>query len=74
MISPDHSEKRGRKTPLVRFEVEVGNSEQSATIVVAGCGNGKTTAAYRWSQRSAVGKKLWFTYPTTRDRIGRMAG
>ena len=35
------------------------------TIVIAGCGNGKTTAAYLWAQPNAVGRKLWFTYPTT---------
>src|SRR5207245_498689 len=36
-----------------------------ATIVIAGCGNGKTTAAYLWAQQHAKGRKLWFTYPTT---------
>ncbi len=47
------------------FQKEVANSENSATIVIAGCGNGKTTAAYLWAQRYAIGRKLWFTYPTT---------
>jgi CRISPR-associated endonuclease/helicase Cas3 len=47
------------------FQKEVGGSEKSATVVIAGCGNGKTTAAYLWAQRHAVGRKLWFTYPTT---------
>jgi CRISPR-associated endonuclease/helicase Cas3 len=47
------------------FQEQVGNSGKQATIVIAGCGNGKTTAAYLWAQRHAVGKKLWFTYPTT---------
>jgi CRISPR-associated endonuclease/helicase Cas3 len=47
------------------FQKEVGASEKSATIVIAGCGNGKTTAAYLWAQRHALGRKLWFTYPTT---------
>jgi CRISPR-associated endonuclease/helicase Cas3 len=32
---------------------------------VAGCGNGKTVAAYLWAQRWASGKKLFFAYPTT---------
>jgi len=54
---------KGRK-PL-SFQEQVGNSEKQVTIVIAGCGNGKTTAAYLWGQRHAVGKKLWFAYPTT---------
>ena len=51
------------KAPLP-FQQEVGKSG-SAAVVIAGCGNGKTTAAYLWAQRHAVGRKLWFTYPTT---------
>jgi CRISPR-associated endonuclease/helicase Cas3 len=47
------------------FQKRVGASEKLATIVIAGCGNGKTTAAHLWAQRHAVGRKLWFTYPTT---------
>jgi CRISPR-associated endonuclease/helicase Cas3 len=52
------------KGPLP-FQTTVGNSDKLATIVIAGCGNGKTTAAYLWAQRHAAGRKLWFTYPTT---------
>jgi CRISPR-associated endonuclease/helicase Cas3 len=51
--------------PLRKFQSDVGASETPATIVVAGCGNGKTTAAYLWGKRHAAGLKLWFTYPTT---------
>ncbi|MBI4661756.1 MAG: CRISPR-associated helicase Cas3' [Verrucomicrobia bacterium] len=47
------------------FQEAVGSSAKRATIVIAGCGNGKTTAAYLWAQRHAKGRKLWFTYPTT---------
>ena len=47
------------------FQIAVGDSGQSATVVIAGCGNGKTTAAYMWAQRWASGRKLFFTYPTT---------
>ncbi|HEY7425607.1 MAG TPA: CRISPR-associated helicase Cas3' [Gemmataceae bacterium] len=53
-----------RKGPLP-FQMTVGQSNSAATIVIAGCGNGKTTAAYLWAQRHATGRKLWFTYPTT---------
>jgi CRISPR-associated endonuclease/helicase Cas3 len=52
------------KGPLP-FQIAVGKSDKLATIVIAGCGNGKTTAAYLWAQRHASGHKLWFTYPTT---------
>jgi CRISPR-associated endonuclease/helicase Cas3 len=47
------------------FQEAVGASTRPATIVIAGCGNGKTTGAYLWAQRHAKGRKLWFTYPTT---------
>ena len=52
------------KPPLL-FQEAVGASTRPATIVIAGCGNGKTTAAYLWAQRHAKNRKLWFTYPTT---------
>jgi CRISPR-associated endonuclease/helicase Cas3 len=51
--------------PPLSFQEAVGASTRPATIVIAGCGNGKTTAAYLWAQRHAKGRKLWFTYPTT---------
>lgn len=51
--------------PTLPFQEAVGASTRPATIVIAGCGNGKTTAAYLWAQRQAKGRKLWFTYPTT---------
>lgn len=54
----------GGNEPLA-FQKKVRDSSKPATIVIAGCGNGKTAAAYLWAQRHAVGKKLWFTYPTT---------
>jgi CRISPR-associated endonuclease/helicase Cas3 len=47
------------------FQNAVAASDRPVTVVIAGCGNGKTTAAYMWAQRWAVGRKLWFTYPTT---------
>src|SRR5262249_2158314 len=52
------------KAPLP-FQEKVGASEDPVTLVAAGCGNGKTTAAYLWAQRWAAGRKLFFTYPTT---------
>jgi CRISPR-associated endonuclease/helicase Cas3 len=34
-------------------------------LVRAGCGSGKTLAAYLWAARHAVGKRLFVCYPTT---------
>ncbi len=48
-----------------RFQEEVAVSESTVTLVLAGCGNGKTTAAYMWARRQAMGRKLFFAYPTT---------
>lgn len=47
------------------FQKQVAASDKRVTVVAAGCGNGKTTAAYLWAKRWASGKKLFFTYPTT---------
>jgi len=47
------------------FQSLVAESTSPATVVVAGCGNGKTVAAYLWAKRWASGKKLFFAYPTT---------
>jgi len=51
--------------PPREFQRSVASSEYSVTVVTAGCGNGKTTAAYMWAKKWAVGRKLFFTYPTT---------
>ena len=47
------------------FQKKVAESGENVTVVAAGCGNGKTTAAYMWALKWADGKKLFFTYPTT---------
>ncbi|MEZ6132513.1 MAG: CRISPR-associated helicase Cas3' [Planctomycetaceae bacterium] len=54
----------GNRRPR-NFQRRVEASEATVTVVSAGCGNGKTTAAYMWAKRHAVGRKLFFTYPTT---------
>ena len=48
-----------------KFQTRVAESRQSVTLVTAGCGNGKTVAAYMWAREHAVGGKLVFCYPTT---------
>ena len=50
---------------LRAFQSAVANSSARITLVRAGCGSGKTTAAYLWASRHAPGRKLFFCYPTT---------
>lgn len=47
------------------FQRAVAAVEQRVTLVEAGCGNGKTLAAYLWARRHAEGRRLMFCYPTT---------
>jgi CRISPR-associated endonuclease/helicase Cas3 len=51
--------------PRRPFQDEVAASSADVTLVSAGCGSGKTTAAYLWAARRAKGRKLFFCYPTT---------
>lgn len=46
------------------FQLEVAASQSPVTFVRAGCGSGKTVAAYQWAAQHA-GRQLWVTYPTT---------
>ena len=48
-----------------RFQEMVAASDERVTLVEAGCGNGKTLAAYMWARRHAAGRRLVFCYPTT---------
>jgi len=56
---PDETDERGR------FQQRVSRSSAPITLVTAGCGSGKTVAAYLWAARQQAGKQLWITYPTT---------
>ena len=47
------------------FQRQIGQSIKRVTLVEAGCGTGKTAAAYLWAAQHAHGKKLFFCYPTT---------
>lgn len=47
------------------FQRKVEKSTSRVTLVRAGCGAGKTLAAYRWAVRRAADRKLFFCYPTT---------
>jgi CRISPR-associated endonuclease/helicase Cas3 len=54
---------QGKK--LRPFQELIANSKHRVTLVKAGCGTGKTIAAYAWAEKWAVGRKLFFSYPTT---------
>jgi len=47
------------------FQQQLGNTQSRVTLARAGCGTGKTLGAYYWAKRHAVGRKLFFCYPTT---------
>jgi CRISPR-associated endonuclease/helicase Cas3 len=47
------------------FQNQIAASTASVTLLEAGCGGGKTVAAYMWARDQHVGRRLWFCYPTT---------
>lgn len=47
------------------FQASVAASRAPVTLVTAGCGTGKTLAAYLWASEIGGGRQIWFTYPTT---------
>ncbi|MFN6474383.1 MAG: CRISPR-associated helicase Cas3' [Nostoc sp. SerVER01] len=54
---------KGKK--LRPFQELIAKSHRRVTLVKAGCGTGKTIGAYAWGEKWAVGRKLFFSYPTT---------
>jgi CRISPR-associated endonuclease/helicase Cas3 len=50
---------------LFTFQEEVGKSSAPVTFVKAGCGTGKTVAAYHWAASQHPTRRLYFCYPTT---------
>ncbi len=46
------------------FQEAVARSTAPLTLVRAGCGSGKTAAAYLWAATQHPGRPLWLTYPT----------
>ncbi|MDG7011940.1 MAG: CRISPR-associated helicase Cas3' [Nitrososphaerota archaeon] len=48
-----------------RFQEEVARARSRVALVQAGCGTGKTAAAYLWAAEKARGRKVFFCYPTT---------
>jgi len=54
-----------KRQPLRLFQREVEESAASTLLLQAGCGSGKTAAAYLWAAKQAAGRRLFFCYPTT---------
>ena len=50
---------------LKKFQRQVAETGKSTVLVEAGCGAGKTLAAYGWAAAKATNRKLFFCYPTT---------
>jgi CRISPR-associated endonuclease/helicase Cas3 len=50
---------------LFPFQQAISDSDGDVTLVEAGCGAGKTVAAYLWAARQQAGRRIWFCYPTT---------
>jgi CRISPR-associated endonuclease/helicase Cas3 len=48
-----------------RFQSDVAASVAPVTFVKAGCGTGKTFAAYKWAATHHARRRLFFCYPTT---------
>lgn len=57
--------KRLGANTLRPFQEQVAAAQAPVTLVVAGCGSGKTLAAYQWAAEQHAGRQLWVTYPTT---------
>jgi CRISPR-associated endonuclease/helicase Cas3 len=57
--------KLGESKELYDFQKAVGESTAPVTFVKAGCGSGKTLAAYLWAAAQYPTKRLYFCYPTT---------
>ena len=64
LLSEVASRRLGGRAPRP-FQAEVARSRAPVTLVRAGCGSGKTVAAYLWGAHHAVGRKLFVCYPTT---------
>ncbi len=50
---------------LYPFQIELNEKSTRVTMARAGCGTGKTLGAYNWAKKHAIGRKLFFCYPTT---------
>lgn len=47
------------------FQLEVATQTNRVVLARAGCGSGKTLAAYEWAARQCPSRRIYFCYPTT---------
>lgn len=55
----------GKVAELRPFQRHVAEQAGNVTLVTAGCGSGKTLAAYHWAAERCPGRRLYMCYPTT---------
>ncbi|MDY6911987.1 MAG: CRISPR-associated helicase Cas3' [Chloroflexota bacterium] len=66
--------KRLPDTAPLPFQSDVSCSDAETTLLEAGCGSGKTVAAYMWAASHANERRLFFCYPTTATASEGFAG
>ena len=62
------SERLGNGGRLLDFQQRVAATDAGVTVVIAGCGSGKTLAAYAWGGKHACGRKLFSVTPQQEPR------
>ena len=65
IVSEGLRDEAGTQRPLRPFQESVAKNAGEVTFVRAGCGSGKTIAAWNWAYERCPGKRLYFCYPTT---------
>ena len=50
---------------LYLFQEQVYQENGNTILLEAGCGSGKTVAAYLWAQKKGIGRRIFICYPTT---------
>ncbi len=56
------------------YQLQVMQSREKTVLLEAGCGAGKTVAAYLWASKHAHSKRLYICYPTTGTASEGFAG
>src|SRR5690606_21026562 len=51
--------------PLRPFQRATAAQASRVTLARAGCGSGKTLAAYQWAAQQCSGRRVYVCYPTT---------
>lgn len=59
------TDEHGHKHELRHFQRDVADEAGKVTFVKAGCGTGKTLAAYNWAKQRWPNKRVYNCYPTT---------